>query len=169
MLSCRCAQVGNVGLTLTEQYTHMTLWCISGAPLLAGTDLIHASNETLAILANKEVTQIDQDLGKGGAVQGTLVTPSAWVTETAAADPESSTEVWAKHLADGKSVAVALVNLGDAAVDITVHWEELGLAAGTAADVRDLWKQADLGSKTGSMTASAVPSHGATFVKLSWK
>ena len=53
---CRVTQVGNVGLTLTEQYTHMTLWCISGAPLLAGTDLIHASNETLAILANKEVT-----------------------------------------------------------------------------------------------------------------
>ena len=26
-------QVGNIGLTLTEQYTHMTLWCIAGAPL----------------------------------------------------------------------------------------------------------------------------------------
>lgn len=48
-------QVGNIGLTLTEQYTHMTLWCIAGAPLLAGTDLVHISNETLAILANVEV------------------------------------------------------------------------------------------------------------------
>jgi hypothetical protein len=48
-------QIGNIGLTLTEQYTHMTLWCIAGAPLLAGTDLVHASKETLAILANIEV------------------------------------------------------------------------------------------------------------------
>jgi hypothetical protein len=28
--------------------------------LLAGTDLVHASNETIAILANAEVTAIDQ-------------------------------------------------------------------------------------------------------------
>ena len=45
-------QIGNIGLTLTEQYTHMTLWCIARAPLLAGTDLVHASNDTLAIRAN---------------------------------------------------------------------------------------------------------------------
>ena len=37
-------QVGNVGLTVTEQYAHMSLWCIAGAPLLVGTDLIHATN-----------------------------------------------------------------------------------------------------------------------------
>ena len=47
----------------------VTLWCISGAPLLAGTVLVHATNETLAILANPEVTAIDQDLGKNGAIQ----------------------------------------------------------------------------------------------------
>ena len=28
-------QVGNVGLTVTEQYSHMALWCVAGAPLLA--------------------------------------------------------------------------------------------------------------------------------------
>ena len=40
----------------------------------------------------------------------------------------ASTEVWCKHLADGKSVAVALVNLGDVAADITATWAMLGLS-----------------------------------------
>lgn len=123
-------QIGNVGLTITEQYTHMTLWCIAGAPLLAGTDLVHATNETLAILANPEVTAIDQDLGKNGAIQGTILKKSAWIVDSNGeghVDPESSTEVWVKHLADGKSVAVALLNLGDASANIEVSFADLGI------------------------------------------
>ena len=161
-------QVGNVGLSVTEQYTHMTLWCIAGAPLLAGTDLIHASNQTLRILANREVTAINQDLGKDGAIQGELVTPSAWLAPAGRADPEASTEIWAKHLADGKSVAVALVNLGDTAATITLQFADVGAKAGASATVRDLWKNADVGTKTDSFTVTRVPSHGQIFVKLTW-
>ena len=62
-------QVGNVGLTVTEQYSHMSLWCVASAPLLVGTDVIHASDVTLDILANPEVTAINQDLGRKGAIQ----------------------------------------------------------------------------------------------------
>ena len=62
-------QVGNVGLTVTEQYSHMSLWCVTSAPLLAGTDVIHASDVTLDILANPEVTAVNQDLGREGAIQ----------------------------------------------------------------------------------------------------
>lgn len=160
-------QIGNIGLTLDEQYTHMTLWCIAGAPLLAGTDLIHASNDTLAILANAEVTAVDQDLGKDGAIQGRLITPSAWQLEAGVVDPEVTTEVWIKHLADGKSAAVALVNLGDAAANIELSFKDAGLPVATA-KVRDLWKKADVGTKSGSYTASDVASHGAAMVKLTW-
>ena len=103
-------QIGNIGLTLTEQYTHMTLWSIAGAPLLAGTDLVHASKETLAILANSEVTAIDQDLGKDGAIQGRLITPSAWRLETSDVDPESSTEVSTdSSLSARKAITVLLL------------------------------------------------------------
>jgi alpha-galactosidase len=165
-------QIGNVGLTLTEQYTHMTMWCIAGAPLLAGTDLIHASNETLAILANREVTAIDQDLGKGGAIQGKLLTANLWADQASLAKPggASKTEVWAKHLADGKSVAVALLNLGDNATSISASWELLGLpSATTSATVRDLWAKKDLGTVSGMVRVAAVPSHGTAFLKLAWK
>eukprot|EP00658_Telonema_sp_P-2_P053634 TRINITY_DN4221_c0_g2_i11.p1 TRINITY_DN4221_c0_g2~~TRINITY_DN4221_c0_g2_i11.p1 ORF type:complete len:727 (-),score=188.39 TRINITY_DN4221_c0_g2_i11:280-2460(-) len=147
-------QVGNVGLTLTEQYTHMSLWSIAGAPLLAGTDLIHASSDTLAILANKEVTAINQDLGLDGAIQGVIVT----ATPTA--------EVWCKKLADGNSVAVVLLNLGDKAANLTADWGSLGLHIDQPATVRDLWHRATLGVATRNFTAHDVPGHGAAFVKI---
>ena len=49
-------EVGNVGLTVTEQESMMSLWSLAGSPLLAGTDVVHASPTTLRILANREVT-----------------------------------------------------------------------------------------------------------------
>ena len=70
-------QVGNVGLTVTEQYSHMSLWCVASAPLLAGTDIIHASRVTLDILANPEVTAVNQDLGREGAIQ--VMCCLAWI------------------------------------------------------------------------------------------
>eukprot|EP01050_Picozoa_sp_SAG11_P015838 SAG11_NODE_2096_length_3832_cov_2.091347_1_plen_75_part_10 len=67
-------QVGNVGLTLTESRSHFALWCFLAAPLLIGTDLHTASNETIAILGATELIKIDQDrLG----FQGRLVKDSA--------------------------------------------------------------------------------------------
>merc|ERR1719313_2374198 len=80
-------QVGNVGLTLNEQRSHFALWCIAGAPLLAGTDIVHASAETLAILTAPEVAQVNQDLGVGGKLQGKLL---------GSADGANSSEVWFK-------------------------------------------------------------------------
>jgi hypothetical protein len=64
-----CCQVGNVGLTLTEQKSHFSLWCMAGAPLLAGTDIEHATAETLQILTAPELLEVNQDLGVGGALQ----------------------------------------------------------------------------------------------------
>lgn len=79
-------------------------------------------------------------------------------------------QVWVKHLADGKSAAIALVNLGDDPSDsIEVTFGEAGLpSAVSQVKVRDLWKKEDLGIKTGSVAAKGVPSHGSVFLKLSW-
>ena len=54
-------QVGNVGLTVTESRSHFALWCFLAAPLLIGTDLHTASNETIAILGAAELIKVDQD------------------------------------------------------------------------------------------------------------
>jgi alpha-galactosidase len=105
-------EVGNVGLSFIEQQSHMALWSLAGSPLLAGTDIIHATNETLSILANKEVTAINQDLGFNRKIQGILVN-----------DKTKGVEVWAKQLADGKSVAVILLNLGE---EKNCYYREVG-------------------------------------------
>ena len=60
---------------------------------------------------------------------------------------------------------MALLNRGASTASITVQWSALGFPAG-AATVRDLWSHTDLGSFTGSYTASSVPSHGVAMLKV---
>ena len=60
-------EVGNGKMKPDEYRTHMSLWAILAAPLLAGNDLSKMTPDTLAILTNKDVIAIDQDaLGKQG-------------------------------------------------------------------------------------------------------
>ena len=148
-------QVGNVGVSATEQQSMFSMWCVVGAPLLAGTDLVHASAETLRILNNKEAIAINQDAGKGGnAPQGTMLAQDA-----------AGNEVWAKPLFNG-DIAVALLNLGAANATISASWQQLGLPAGTTFTVHDTWKHADLGVAKGKVAALVV-SHGVALFRLS--
>src|SRR5271157_258797 len=48
-------EVGNGGMKPDEYRTHMSLWAILAAPLLAGNDLSKMTPETVAILTNHEV------------------------------------------------------------------------------------------------------------------
>ncbi len=61
-------EVGNGGMNHDEYITHMSLWVLLAAPLLAGNDLSKMNQETLDILTNKEVIAVDQDAkGSRGA------------------------------------------------------------------------------------------------------
>ncbi len=141
-------EVGNGGMTDTEYRTHFSMWAIMAAPLIAGNDLANMSSATLSILTAPEVIAIDQDaLG----VQGTRVIDNG------------DLEVWAKTLSGTNTKAVALLNRSASAASITVNWSDIGLSG--SATVRDLWARADLGSFSGSYTAS-VPSHGVVLVKI---
>ena len=60
-------EVGNGHMSLDEYRTHMSLWALLAAPLLAGNDLSQMTAETKSLLMNKNVIAIDQDaLGKQG-------------------------------------------------------------------------------------------------------
>jgi len=54
-------EVGNGGMTADEYRTHMSLWALLRAPLIAGNDLRTMTEETKSILMNAEVIAIDQD------------------------------------------------------------------------------------------------------------
>ena len=130
-----------------EQITHISLWALLASPLLIGCDLTKLDEFTIKLLTNDEVLEVNQDpLGRQGR----------------RASQDSTLEVWAKDLADG-STAVGLFNRGEMAAKVTARWEDLGLKGRRA--VRDLWRQKDLGTFTGELSAT-VARHGAVLVKL---
>ncbi len=58
-------EIGNGHMTDDEYRSHMSLWALTAAPLLAGNDIRTMTAVTKSILLNKEVIAIDQDpLGK---------------------------------------------------------------------------------------------------------
>jgi len=54
-------EVGN-GMPLSEDRTHFSIWSMMAAPLIAGNDIRKMTKETQAILTDKEVIAIDQDV-----------------------------------------------------------------------------------------------------------
>ncbi len=143
-------EVGNGGMTDTEYRTHMSLWAIMAAPLIAGNDLRSMNQATKDILMAPEIIAVDQDpLGK----QGTRV----W-------DDGNWLNVWSKVQSGTNVRAVALFNGRTSAANITVSWSQIGLPAGNAT-VRDLWARVDRGTFNNSYTTS-VPAHGTVMLKI---
>jgi alpha-galactosidase len=64
-------EVGNGKLTPDENRTHMGMWAILAAPLLAGNNLSQLSPDTGAILTNREIIAIDQDPWARGPIVST--------------------------------------------------------------------------------------------------
>jgi alpha-galactosidase len=141
-------EVGNGGMKRDEYRTHMALWALLAAPLLAGNDLRSMSPETKELLMNSEVLAVDQD-AKG--VQGHRV----W--------QEGPLEIWAKPLAEG-STAVGLFNRSESATKMTLDFKSIGAPA--SAKLRDLLDHKDLGTVQNPYSAE-VPTHGVVLVKVS--
>ena len=141
-------EVGNGGMKRDEYRTHMALWALLAAPLLAGNDLRSMTAETKDMLTNAEVIAVDQD-PKG--MQGHRV----W--------DEGPLEIWVKPLANG-SRAVGLFNRGESSLKITLDFKMLGGAG--SLKLRDLWEHKDLGEIENSYTAD-VPKHGVVLLTAS--
>jgi hypothetical protein len=124
--------LGMQGLTDAQNRVHMSLWAISGAPLLVGADLTKLSAATLATLTNAAVLQIDQD-----ALGLQAVKVSA---------PATGVEVWSKPLSKPGERAVLLLNRTGSAASIAVNWSDLGLLSSSPATVIDPWTSKNLGA-----------------------
>jgi alpha-galactosidase len=141
-------EVGNGGMTKDEYRAHFSMWAIFSAPLLAGNDISNMTPETKEILLNKEVIAIDQDsLGQ----QGRRVKKTG------------DLEVWSKQLQDGGR-AIALLNRGTAAAQISVAWTDVGYPDAISASVKDLWTEKEATVKGGY--SAEVPSHGVVLVRV---
>jgi alpha-galactosidase len=154
-------EIGNGGMNAGEYRTHMSLWCLLAAPLMAGNDLRNMTEETRSILTNSEAIAIDQDRDAKPVRQ---------------LQREGATAVWARPLRDRQTArfgvehaaAVGLFNRGDQPAEVSVAWQDLQLGAvvgAKALHARDLWKHEDI-PVTGDRYVTTVPGHGVVLLRV---
>jgi alpha-galactosidase len=154
-------EIGNGHMTDTEYRTHMSLWTLLAAPLLAGNDIRDMADSIKGILMNKEVIAVDQD--KAG-IQGAAVRKDGDCAIAGRGGQQTKIpcqEVWKKPLAQG--VAVGLFNRSGDTAKMTVKWSEVGVT-GKNPKVRDLWAHKDVDAP--AELAVDVPSHGVVLVTV---
>ena len=138
--------VGMPGLSEEENRAHMSLWAISGGPLLVGADLTQLNPADLATLTNPDAVRIDQD---------PLGLPAVKVVNSGPGNAAPGLEAWSKALSGSGERAILLLNRSAAPAAISVRWTDIGLQD-SPANVRDVWAMKDLG-ETPSAYSATVP------------
>ena len=137
-----------LGMTSAEAQAQMTMWAIVAAPLILGSDPRKLSPATIEMLENPQVIAIDQDpMG----TQGTDI------------DEQGAGQVWVKPLLGGDR-AVALLNRGATAIQITTSAGATGIAPAPGYRIENLWTHTTA-TTTGEITAR-VPPHAAALYRL---
>jgi alpha-galactosidase len=134
-------------LTESEQRAHFSLWAMLAAPLVAGNDVRTMSDQTRAILTNRDVIAVDQDP----------------LTAQATALPRDN-RVLVKPLSDD-AVAVTLFNAADQPADIATSASIAGLRDSPCYTVRDLWTHTD--TTTAGAIARTVAPHDVAMLRVS--
>ena len=128
--------------------TTMSLWCVTGAPLMYGYDLpadpvaLSYLTNAIALTINAEATGVRPFLNSDA--NSTLGNITGWRSQTA----------------DGR-VAVALVNIGDGPATATVSFADVGLPADGAQqyDVLDVFAKTTRSKLTVSFSSSSIPQY----------
>lgn len=151
-------EVGNGGMTQSEDRAHFSMWCMLAAPLIAGNDLRNMSKETLEILTNQDAIAIDQDkLG----IQGLRLAK------------KDSLETWVKPLENG-DWALCFLNRSDAAQSINFDWstpvvDDLSNRTLNAAEATyklfNIWTKNNEGDTKNPLKAE-VPAHDVLMLRL---
>lgn len=156
-------EVGN-GMTVSEDRAHFTLWCMMAAPLILGNDLMNMSDETMAIITNREAIAIDQDpLG----IQGFRKEKNP-----------DGLEYWYKPLENG-DWAVCVFNRSEEEISTVIDWKALDVVdslngrstdfENTLYNVKDLWNAAAKPVTTKKNLKVVIPSHDVVLYRLTPK
>ena len=152
-------EVGN-GLSVAENRSHFSMWCMLAAPLMAGNNIAEMDQETLDILTNKDVIAVDQDtLG----IQGLRYSQA------------DSIDTWFKPLSDGEW-AVCFLNRSIEEKEISFDWiknsftdeevsgREFNCEKQTYS-MKNLWTGEEVGT-TEEVLSEKVPSHDVLMLRL---
>jgi alpha-galactosidase len=141
-------EIGNGGLTLTEEQSQLSLWAEMASPLLLSTDLNALTPAEQAIVSNRDIIAVDQDaLGQ----QGKIV------------DRGKDWDVLSRPLANG-DYAVALFNKADTAQTITTSAAAAGLPSAKSYALTDLVTKAQ--TQSPGAIAANVPAHGTVMYRV---
>jgi hypothetical protein len=139
----------------TELRSQMAMRAISASPLWLSGDINGYTPTMLAFLKNTEVIAVDQD--SLGIQAYTLYNNGS----NGVGHPRGY--AFYKPLSDG-SIAVVLLNRTSTPATINLTFADVGLTGSVL--VRDLWAKADVGSFSGSYSATNVPAHDNVMLKL---
>lgn len=151
-------EVGN-GMTVSEDRTHFSIWCMLAAPLIAGNDLRKMTPAAAEILTKRSVIAIDQDpLGAEGYMYSV----------------QDSLQTWVKPLQDG-DWAVCFLNRSVTPKSVHFDWKKehvvdtlivRTLDAGSHRyTLQDLWSDKTLGT-TEQPFAAEVQGHDVIMLRL---
>ncbi len=174
--------------TNDEQYTVMTLWCIARSPLILGANLPDNDAFTLSLLTNDEVIAVNQASSNNHQVYNTS-NHVAWVADVPGSKdkyvalfntspapvgggrrgrggfggppggaPRTNAPATAPEAENPPTDPAATLP-----ANVSLSLADIGITG--SATVRDLWKQKDLGTVTGTVSAM-VNSHGAVLLRI---
>jgi hypothetical protein len=142
--------IGMPGMSESRDRVHMSLWSISGAPLLIGADVRRLNQAARDALTNPDAIAVDQDaLG----LQGVAIPQS-----------NPNLRVVAKRLQGQGRRAVVFLNTTSSPAAMSVDWNTLGLEPSAGAQVWDVWRQTK--SAASRSYATTVPANDVVMVIL---
>jgi len=151
-------EVGN-GMSVNKDRGHFSMWAMLAAPLIAGNDLGHMSDQTQEILTNKEVIAVDQDtLGIQGFDYKDM----------------GDLEIWFKPLSGG-DWAMCILNRGSRDQEVKFDWSQEYVSDGlsernahfdnTTYRLRDLWEHKNIGTTRKPLDVT-VPKNDVLMLRL---
>ncbi|KAK0302304.1 hypothetical protein LTR74_018051 [Friedmanniomyces endolithicus] len=160
-------EVGNTGqgtppgnMTYEETKSHFTAWALMKSPLIIGTDVANATQQTIDILGNRDLIRINQDPNVGESIS-----PFRWgVNPDFVSNSTHPAEYWSGNSSYG--VVLMILNSQDRpaqmAFNLTESW---AIRAGRQYHVYDMWQHKMTGLAVRNMTFE-LPAHGVAALLL---
>lgn len=140
-------EVGNPGMTDTEQASHFAIWAMFKSPLMVSTPAPTMRDAIVSILSNRDLLAINQD---------SLGEPVKLLQRFS-----NDRDVFVGNLANGDK-AVLVVDHSNTARTITLDFSTLGIRL---ANVKDVWSGRTLADA--STYSTQVGAHGTLALRLS--
>jgi alpha-galactosidase len=155
---------GEPGLTVIESRSHFGAWCIVSSPLILSHDL---NNVTLTdaiwpIISNTEAIAVNQAwAGFSGSVF------QAASESTVLGEGLEAVPIWQQWYkpVDASHIAVLLMNHDSGSNGLTLTFANIPGTICSSCKVRDIWAQQDLGTFSGTWSAT-IASHDSAFLML---